>query len=93
MEAAFRFVKCLLRRCCGRSKLPKEFGSVGALLPYYLSMREHPAFTEIFSDDQKLAEEFAKLFTKQWQVPANLAVLPKRPSNAVVKVTAAAAGA
>ena len=93
MEALFRFVKCLLRRCCGRSKLPKEFGSVGASLQYYLSMRDHPTFVEIFGDDQKLAEEFAKLFNKQWKVPENLAVLPKRLRNNDVEAPAVAVGA
>ncbi len=51
LESLFRFIKCLLRRCSGHSKLPKEFGSIGALLPYYLTMRDHPLFKDIFNDD------------------------------------------
>jgi hypothetical protein len=78
LESLFRFVKSLLRRCSGRSKLPKEFESVGALLPYYITMRDHPTFRDIFKDDRKLAEEFAKLFDEQWQPPDNLATLPKK---------------
>ncbi len=81
MESLFRFVKSLLRRCSGRSKLPQEFGSVGALLPYYISMRDHPTFREIFKDDRNLAEEFAKLFAKQWQPPDNLVILPKNSTD------------
>lgn len=81
MEAEFRFVKSLLRRCSGRSKLPKEFGSVGALLPYYLSMRDHPTFKEIFNHDHRLAEEFAKLFARQWEPPENLVALPKKSAD------------
>jgi len=77
LESFFRFVKKLLRRCSGRSKLPQEFGSVGALLHYYLSMRDHPMFKEIFKDDGALAEEFAKLFAKQWEPPQNLVYLPQ----------------
>ena len=60
METQFRYIKSLLRRCTGRSKLPKEFGSVGALLPYYLTMRAHPSFKAIFQNDQSLADEFAR---------------------------------
>ena len=32
LESFFRYIKCLLRRLTGRSKLSKEFQSVGALL-------------------------------------------------------------
>ena len=35
---------------------------VGAPAPYDLLMREHKIFKEIFSDDQRLADAFAKLF-------------------------------
>ena len=65
MECFFRFVKSLIRRCTGRSKLSKEFGSIGALLPYYLSMKNHPIFRSIFKDERMLTEEFSKLFTQQ----------------------------
>jgi len=78
MEAMFRIVKSLLRRCSGRSKLPSEFGSVGALLPYYLSMENHVTFKAIFNNDKRLVEEFAKLFVCQWQPPENLSALPKK---------------
>ena len=44
---------------------------------YYLSMRDHPMFKEIFKDDGALAEEFAKLFAKQWEPPQNLVYLPQ----------------
>ena len=81
LESLFRFVKSLLRRCSGRSKLPKEFESVGALLPYHITMRDHPIFRDIFKDDRRLAEEFAKLFVNQWQPPDNLAMLPKNSTN------------
>lgn len=81
LESLFRFVKSLLRRCSGRSKLPKEFESVGALLPYYITMRDQPIFRDIFKDDRRLAEEFAKLFVNQWQPPDNLAMLPKKSTN------------
>lgn len=85
LETLFRFVKSLLRRCSGRSKLPKEFGSVGGLLPYYMSMRNHPTFGDVFNDDRKLAEEFAKMFANQWQPPENLAVLPKKSIDLAVE--------
>ncbi len=85
LESLFRFVKCLLRRCSGRSKLAKEFGSVGALLPYYMSMRNHPSFGEIFNDDRNLTEEFAKLFVNQWQPSENLAILPKTSIDLAVE--------
>ena len=86
LETIFRFTKALLRRCTGRSKLPKEFGSVGALLPYYLLMREHKLFKEIFSNDQRLAEEFAKLFVRLWQPPENLTVLRKKSEKSAAVV-------
>jgi hypothetical protein len=81
LESLFRFVKSLLRRCSGRSKLPKEFGSVGSLVPYYITMRDHPNFRDLFMDDSRLAEEFAKLFAEHWQPPDNLATLPKKSTN------------
>ena len=93
LESLFRFIKTLLRRCSGRSKLPKEFSSVGALLPYYLSMRDHPIFRDIFNDDSRLTEEFAKLFAKPWQPPKNLVALPKNSVNVGDKMQFAAFGA
>ena len=83
IERLFRLIKSLLRRCSGRSKLPKEFGSVGALLPYYLTMREHPIFSDIFSNDCRLSEEFARLFDKSWQPPKNVILLLQKPENIV----------
>ncbi|MCP4364439.1 MAG: hypothetical protein GY800_04000 [Planctomycetes bacterium] len=80
LESIFRLVKTLLRRCTGRSKLPKEFGSIGATLTYYLLMKDHPTFREIFNDDRKLTEEFAKLFVKSWQPQENLAALSSKPT-------------
>jgi hypothetical protein len=61
LESFFRLIKCLLRRNTGRSKLTKEFGSIGALLPFYVSMCTHKTFRTIFEDEKKLAEEFASL--------------------------------
>ena len=81
LESLFRFIKTLLRRCSGRSKLPKEFESVGALLPYYITMKDHPVFKDIFKDDQELAEQFAMLFATQWQLPDNLTTLPKKSTE------------
>jgi len=81
LEAIFRLIKALLRRCTGRSKLPKEFGSVGSTLPYYLLMKEHPSFKEIFADDQRLTEVFAELFVKRWTPPENIVSLPKKSAN------------
>ncbi len=81
LESIFRFTKALLRRCTGRGKLPKEFASIGALLPYYLLMRENKLFREIFNDDQRLAEEFSKLFVHSWEPPENLAALPKKSAH------------
>lgn len=81
LESLFRLIKALLRRCTGRAKLPREFGSVGALLPYFMTMRNHPIFKDIFADDRKLVDEFAKLFAKQWQPPENLVALFESPAN------------
>lgn len=63
MESFFRLIKCLLRRNTGRSAVTKEFGSIGALLPFYVSMSTHETFKDIFDDEQKLTEEFASLAT------------------------------
>jgi len=80
LESFFRFVKALIRRCTGRSKLPKEFGSIGALLPYYLSMRDHKTFGTIFHDD-KLVEEFSELFKTRRELPDNIIAMPNRLKN------------
>jgi hypothetical protein len=63
LETSFRADKTIIRRQTGRSKLPREFGSVGALLPYYKSMKNHRMFQHFFDDAKKLAKEFAN-FTK-----------------------------
>ena len=80
LESFFRFVKTLIRRCTGRSKIPKEFDSIGALLPYYLSMRDHKTFGTIFNGD-KLIEEFSELFKTHWELPGNIIAMPKRLEN------------
>lgn len=61
LESFFRLIKSLLRRNTGRSALTKEFASVGALLPYYVSMKNHKTFKSIFEDEDKLVEEFAAI--------------------------------
>lgn len=81
LELSFRCEKSHIRRQTGRSKLPKEFGSVGALLPYYKSMIEHKMFSHLFADPKKLAEEFSKLFENSWKMADNVVVLPKNPKK------------
>ena len=61
LESFFRLIKSLLRRNTGRSALTKEFASVGDLLPYYVSMKNHKTFKTIFEDEEKLIEEFAAI--------------------------------
>jgi hypothetical protein len=78
MERFFRQVKSLLRRHTGRSKLPKEFGSVGALLPYYLSMRDHKIFNDIFKSDRQLTLELAKVVSVQTDIYKNVVAIPKK---------------
>ena len=39
-----------------------------------------------FQRSNKLAEEFAKLFAKQWQPPDNLVMLPKKLKDAVATI-------
>lgn len=77
LETSFRSDKSLIRRQTGRSKLPREFGSVGALLPYYKSMKKHRTFKPFFDDAKKLAEEFARLSEDDWKIPKNIVGLPK----------------
>lgn len=62
MERFFRLIKTQMRRCVGRARLSKEFASIGALLPYYFSIKQQKAFSDICNDDEKLCHEFAKLF-------------------------------
>ena len=73
LETSFRSDKSIIRRQTGRSKLPREFGSVGALLPYYNSMKQHRTFRHFFDDAKKLAEEFAKLTENDLSILENIA--------------------
>jgi len=77
LETSFRSDKSIIRRQTGRSKLSREFGSVGALLPYYKSMKQHRTFRYFFDDAKKLAEEFAKLTENYWRIPENIIGLIK----------------
>jgi hypothetical protein len=77
LETSFRSDKSIIRRQTGRSKLSREFGSVGALLPYYKSMKQHRTFRYFFDDAKKLAEEFAKLTENDLKFPENIAGLTK----------------
>ena len=92
LESLFRYIKTVLRRCTGRSKLPREFGSVGALLPYFMTMKDHLVFRQSFADDRLLAEEFAKLFITPWQPPENLITLPVRSEKTTENGQLAALG-
>ncbi len=75
LETFFRLVKALLRRNSGRSALTKEFASVGGLLPYYVSMKNHKTFKSIFEDEKKLTEEFALIIKDKWNIPDNVITL------------------
>ncbi len=72
MESSFRGDKSLIRRQTGRSKLPREFGSVGALLPYYNSMKKHRTFRPLFDDAKKLADEFAGFSKDDCKIRGNI---------------------
>jgi hypothetical protein len=76
LESFFRLIKSLIRRQTGRSKLPREFVSVGHLLPFYQSMREHKTFKAIFENEKRLAEEFAQLSAQDYTVPDNVIGIP-----------------
>lgn len=77
LETSFRSDKTIIRRQTGRSKLPREFGSIGALLPYYKSMKKHRTFRHFFDDAKKLAEEFANLTENDLSIPENIDGLTK----------------
>jgi hypothetical protein len=77
LETSFRSDKTIIRRQTGRSKLPREYSSVGALLPYYKSMKDHRTFRHFFDDATKLAEEFAKLTDNYWGIQENFIGLTK----------------
>ncbi|MDL1974335.1 MAG: hypothetical protein LWX55_06065, partial [Deltaproteobacteria bacterium] len=51
---------------------------VGALLPYYKSMKQHRTFRHFFDDAKKLAEEFAKLTENDLTIPENIVGLTKK---------------
>jgi hypothetical protein len=72
LESFFRLIKALLRRNTGRSALTKEFASVGALLPYYISMRNHKTFKSIFESEDRLIEEFSAIIKDRGIVSNNI---------------------
>lgn len=82
LESSFRGDKSLIRRQTGRSKLPREFGAVGALLPYYNSMKNHRTFRPFFDDEKKLAEEFARISQDDCKIPENIAGLRNKQHDA-----------
>lgn len=83
LETFFRLIKALIRRQTGRSKLPREFVSVGHLLPFYQSMREHKTFKPVFDNENRLAEEFAQLTAQDYTVPDNVIGIPNKLSCTV----------
>ena len=83
LESSFRTDKSHIRRQTGRSKVPREFGSVGDLMPYYNSMKTHKTFKPFFDNAKMLAEEFAKLSGDDSQIPDNKVKLSKMPVCAV----------
>ena len=72
LESFFRLIKALLRRNTGRSALTKEFASVGALLPYYVSMKDHKTFKAMFENEDRLTEEFAAIIKDKCNIPDNV---------------------
>jgi hypothetical protein len=82
LETSFRSDKTIIRRQTGRSKLPREFGSVGALLPYFKSMKNHRTFQHFFDDTKKLAKEFANLIENDFNIPENIYELTKDHDSA-----------
>ena len=81
LESFFRLVKALLRRNTGRSALTKEFASVGTLLPYYVSMKDHKTFRHIFEDEQKLIHEFALITANKWKLVDNVILFHRDPGD------------
>jgi len=80
LESFFRLIKVIIRRTTGRSKLTKEFGSVGALLPFYVYMKDHPTFKEIFDNEQRIINEFSTLVNEKGQ-PGNIVKLDYAEQN------------
>jgi hypothetical protein len=62
LEQSFRTDKSMLRRITGREKLTREFDSVGEFIPYFNSMKNNEMFKFMFEDEDKLAQEFARIF-------------------------------
>ena len=81
LESFFRLIKALLRRNTGRSALTKEFSSVGALLPYYISMKNHKTFKSIFESVDRLIEEFAAINKDKLNIQDNVVNLGRELSD------------
>lgn len=81
LESFFRLIKALLRRNTGRSALTKEFSSVGALLPYYISMKNHKTFKSIFESEDRLIEEFAAINKDKLNIQDNVVNLGRELSD------------
>lgn len=81
VETFFRLVKALIRRNTGRSALTKEFASIGALLPFFVYMKDHKTFKSLFENEEKLIEEFATITRDKWDVPANVIHFDKKLSR------------
>jgi len=77
LESFFRLIKSSLRRNTGRSALTKEFSSIGALLPYYISMKKHKTFKSIFESEDRLIEEFAAINKDKWNIQDNVVKLDR----------------
>ncbi|MBL6991850.1 MAG: hypothetical protein ISR65_18855 [Bacteriovoracaceae bacterium] len=77
LETFFRSVKTILRRITGRSKITLEFNSVGHLLPYYLNMRTHPQFEQIFMTEENMVTAFSKLHSSTNFDPINVTGISK----------------
>jgi hypothetical protein len=63
--------------------LTKEFASIGALLPFFVYMKDHKTFKSLFENEEKLIEEFAAITKDKWDVPANVIHLDKKLSRDV----------
>ena len=70
-----------MRRNTGRSALTREFASIGALLPFFVYMKDHKTFKSIFENEEKLIEEFAAITKDKWNVPTNVVNLDKKLSS------------
>jgi hypothetical protein len=61
--------------------LTKEFASIGALLPFFVYMKDHKTFKSLFENEEKLIEEFAAITRDKWDVPANVIHFDKKLSR------------